>query len=164
MQFDQLKRREFISLLGGAATWPLAARAQQSERMRRIGMLMTLAAGDPIGQARVATFAQGLQQLGWTIGRNVQLDVRWPGAEADDARQIRSRTGDRRPGRDRGQWQYCGRAFAAGDPQRADRVHYRPGPFVETHGEAAVLARSERDKFRLCDVSAETNVQPLDAA
>jgi len=55
--------------------------------MRRIGVLMTLAAGDPIGQARVATFAQGLQQLGWTVGRNVQLDVRWPGPEADDARR-----------------------------------------------------------------------------
>ena len=82
------RRREFITLLGGAvAAWPLAARAQQRERMRRIGVLMTLAAGDPLGQARVATFAQGLQQLGWTIGRNVQLDVRWPGAEADDTRR-----------------------------------------------------------------------------
>ena len=62
-----MRRREFITLLGGAAAaWPLAARAQQGERMRRIGVLMTLAAGDPEGQARVAAFAQGLQQLGWT--------------------------------------------------------------------------------------------------
>jgi putative ABC transport system substrate-binding protein len=81
------KRREFITLLGGSAVWPIAARAQQRERMRRIGVLMTLAAGDPIGQARVATFAQGLQQLGWTIGRNVQLDLRWPGPLADDVRR-----------------------------------------------------------------------------
>jgi len=81
-------RREFITLIGGAAfAWPLTAHAQQPGRMRRIGVLMTLAAGDPIGQARVATFAQGLQQLGWTVGRNVQLDVRWPGAEADDVRR-----------------------------------------------------------------------------
>ena len=70
-----MKRREFITLLGGAAAaWPLAARAQQRERMRRIGVLMSLAADDPEGQARVAAFVQGLQQLGWTVGRNVRID------------------------------------------------------------------------------------------
>ena len=75
MQFDQLKRREFITLLGGAAAaWPLAARAQQADRMRRIGMLMTAAADDPEGQARVAAFLQALAQLGWTVGRNVRID------------------------------------------------------------------------------------------
>ena len=69
------KRREFITLLGGAAAaWPLAARAQQGERMRRIGVLMSLAADDPEGQARIAAFLQGLQQLGWTDGRNVRID------------------------------------------------------------------------------------------
>ena len=77
MQFNRLKRREFITLLGGAAAWPLAARAQQGERMRRIGVLMTTAANDPEGQARIAAFLQELQQLGWTDGRNVRIDVRW---------------------------------------------------------------------------------------
>ena len=74
-------RREFITLLGGAAVaWPLAARAQQSERMRRVGVLMTTAADDPEGQARLAAFLQGLQQLGWIDGRNARIDTRWAAA------------------------------------------------------------------------------------
>ena len=73
-----MRRREFITLLGGAAaSWPLAARAQQSERVRRIGVLMNVAAGDPEGQAQVAAFLQALQQLGWNEGRNVRIDTRW---------------------------------------------------------------------------------------
>jgi ABC-type uncharacterized transport system substrate-binding protein len=83
-----LKRREFITLLGGAAVaWPLAARAQQRERMRRIGVLMTLAADDPEGQARLTAFVQGLQELGWTDGRNVQIDYRWPAGDAERIRR-----------------------------------------------------------------------------
>ena len=83
-----MTRREFMALVGGAAAaWPLAARAQQGERMRRIGVLMPLAAGDPAGQARIAVFAQGLQQSGWTIGRNVQIDTRWSAGNADDTRR-----------------------------------------------------------------------------
>jgi putative ABC transport system substrate-binding protein len=81
-----MKRREFITLLGGTAAtaWPLAARAQQGERLRRIGMLMTIAADDPEAQPRLAAFRQGLQQLGWTDGRNVRIDIRWfPGGVAD---------------------------------------------------------------------------------
>src|SRR5262249_19640276 len=77
MQFTQLNRREFITLLGGAAVWPLAARAQQPERMRRIGVLMNLAAADPDAQANVAVFLKALQQLGWIDGRNVQVEYRW---------------------------------------------------------------------------------------
>src|SRR5262249_24806962 len=68
-----MKRREFITLIGGAAaSWPVAARAQQGERMRRIGALMNLTADDPEASARVTALAQGLQQLGWTVGRNLQ--------------------------------------------------------------------------------------------
>src|SRR5262245_38826996 len=82
-----MERREFILALAGAAVWPLAARAQQSAgRMRRIGVLMPLPADDPVVQARVAAFAQGLQQSGWTIGRNVQIDTRWAAADADRIR------------------------------------------------------------------------------
>jgi putative tryptophan/tyrosine transport system substrate-binding protein len=79
-----MKRRQFITLLGGAAAaWPLAARAQQPERMRRIGVLMGGAESDPENRARLAAFLDGLQQLGWTEGRNVRIDVRWPAASAD---------------------------------------------------------------------------------
>ena len=72
-----MQRRQFIVLLGGAATWPLAARAQQPEQMRRIGILMNRTADDPEGQARVGTFRQALEQLGWSEGRNVRIDIRW---------------------------------------------------------------------------------------
>jgi putative ABC transport system substrate-binding protein len=72
-----MNRREFITLLGGAAAWPLTARAQQPERMRRIGVLMTGAESDPQAQAFVAAFREGLQKLGWTDGRNILIDTRW---------------------------------------------------------------------------------------
>jgi len=73
-----VKRRAFITLIGGAAAaWPLAARAQQGERVRRVGVLMPFTADDQEGQARLLAFAQGLQQSGWTIGQNVRIDTRW---------------------------------------------------------------------------------------
>ena len=79
-----MQRREFITLLSGAAAaWPLAARAQQGRMRRRVGVLMNLAADDPESTARVTAFAQGLQESGWTIGRNVQIDTRWAAADAD---------------------------------------------------------------------------------
>jgi putative tryptophan/tyrosine transport system substrate-binding protein len=84
--FD-MRRREFITLLGGAAAWPLAARAQQGERVRRIGALMTLAADDPEGQGRLRAFVQELQQLGWIDGRNVQIDLRWGEGDAERYRR-----------------------------------------------------------------------------
>jgi len=87
MQFDQLNRRDFITLLGGAAaTWPLAARAQQSERMRRIGVLMNVAE-ESEQQANLAAFVQALQQLGWINGRNVQIETRWAGGSAAEIRR-----------------------------------------------------------------------------
>jgi putative tryptophan/tyrosine transport system substrate-binding protein len=83
-----MRRREFIKgIVGSAATWPLAARAQQRERIRRIGALMPYAANDGQAQARNAAFLQGLQQLGWTVGRNIQIDYRWSAGSADDTRK-----------------------------------------------------------------------------
>lgn len=73
-----MQRREFVSLIGSVvATWPLAALAQQGEQMRRIGVLMNRSESDPEGQARVATFRQAFEQLGWKEGRNIRIDVRW---------------------------------------------------------------------------------------
>ena len=83
-----MKRREFITLLGGAAaSLPFVARAQQPERVRRIGVLMGLAADDPQGQATLATLLQALQQLGWIDSRNVKIDYRWGGSNAEDLRK-----------------------------------------------------------------------------
>ena len=83
-----MRRREFITLLGGAAaTWPLVARAQQSKHMRRVAALMPYTANDPQAQNRNAAFLQGLQQLGWIIGQNVQIDYRWSEGNEDDTRK-----------------------------------------------------------------------------
>jgi putative tryptophan/tyrosine transport system substrate-binding protein len=82
-------RRQFISAtLGGAAAWPVSAQAQQVERMRRIGVLSALAADDPYSQADLAAFLQGLHQLGWSEGRNLQIDVRWTAGNAANARKF----------------------------------------------------------------------------
>jgi putative tryptophan/tyrosine transport system substrate-binding protein len=79
-----IARRDFITLLGGAvAAWPLAARAQQRERRRRIGVLMNFTSDDPVSQDRLAAFVQGLQELGWTVGRNLQIDYRWGGGNVE---------------------------------------------------------------------------------
>jgi putative tryptophan/tyrosine transport system substrate-binding protein len=78
-----MRRRDFITLIGGAASWPLAARAQQGERMRQIGMLMAYAESDSEAQAWIAAFREGLQRLGWTEGRNISLDVRWATGERE---------------------------------------------------------------------------------
>src|SRR5262245_50678510 len=77
MQFGQLKRREVISLLGGAAAWPLAARAQQGERVRWIGAMMLRPDGDAIAREQTSVLEQSLAKLGWTVGRNVAIDYRW---------------------------------------------------------------------------------------
>jgi putative tryptophan/tyrosine transport system substrate-binding protein len=88
MNFDRLKRREFIALLGGAAaTWPRAARAQQADRVRRIGVLMNRTADQPEGQTRFAAFSQGLQEAGWAVGRNAHIDIRW---RLDDVARFRA--------------------------------------------------------------------------
>ena len=80
-------RREFITLLGGATAWPLAARAQQPERMRRIAVILNQPADDLDAQARLAAFVDGLQQLSWTDGRNVRIDIRWAAGDPDRMRK-----------------------------------------------------------------------------
>jgi putative ABC transport system substrate-binding protein len=82
-----MRRREFIKVIVGSAAWPLAARAQQAQRMRRIGVLTALPANDAEGQARVAAFLQGLQELGWSVGRNVIVDIRWSTGNSGDTRK-----------------------------------------------------------------------------
>jgi putative ABC transport system substrate-binding protein len=84
---SDMRRREFITLLGGAAAWPIAARAQQAGRARRIGVLSTVSADDSESQVRMAAFHQGLQETGWVVGRNLRVDYRWSGA--GDAEQVR---------------------------------------------------------------------------
>src|SRR6266700_5569239 len=79
-----MKRREFIALVGGAAAaWPLAARAQQPERMRRIGVLMAMPENDPEYQTFVAAFREGLHKRGWAEGRNIRIDTRWAALDAE---------------------------------------------------------------------------------
>ena len=83
-----MRRREFITLLGGAAAWPIAARAQQRERMRRIGVLMSGDENDPIFKPRISAFTQALADLGWTDGRNMRMDLRWPGPDTNRIRAL----------------------------------------------------------------------------
>jgi putative tryptophan/tyrosine transport system substrate-binding protein len=83
---SRIRRRDFIAVLGSAGAWPLAARAQQGERVRRIGVLVSATADDAEFQVWVGAFLQGLQKLGWTVGRNVQIDTRWAGANAANIR------------------------------------------------------------------------------
>ena len=135
-----MRRREFISLIGGAAAaWPFAARAQQGERMRRIGVLTNLVADDPESQARIGAFLQGLQESGWALGRNVRIEYRWGGGDVDRTRKYAAElvalapdviltSGVHRPG-----------AAAASDPQRADRVC--AGPRSGRRGLCYSLAR-----------------------
>jgi putative ABC transport system substrate-binding protein len=83
-----MRRRDFIAGLGGAAAWPMAARAQQSGRMKRVGVLMGLAESDPEGQARISAFRKTLQGLGWIEGMNIQIDYRWAGGDIERTRSL----------------------------------------------------------------------------
>jgi putative tryptophan/tyrosine transport system substrate-binding protein len=92
-----MKRREFITLLGGAAAWPVAARAQPSGRVRRIGVLMGYGEADPDAKADLATFVRGLSDLGWSDGRNLRMDVRWTAGNVDRARVVAKELVDQQP-------------------------------------------------------------------
>ena len=83
-----MKRREFITLLGGAAAWPLAARAQQGDRVRRIGVLIGGDENDPVWKPRLSAFTQALAGLGWTDGRNLRIDLRWYGGDINRTRAL----------------------------------------------------------------------------
>src|SRR6185437_14326781 len=82
-----MRRRGFITLLGGAAAWPLVANAQQGERVRRIGVLNPASADDPVWQASMGAFQQELARLGWSIGRNLRIDIRWGTTKAAEIRR-----------------------------------------------------------------------------
>src|ERR1019366_5141231 len=83
-----MNRRELTLLLGGAAAWPIAVRAQQVESVRRIGVLLPNTEGGPMGEGRVLRLQQGLEKLGWTLGRNIRIDVRWGAADAEQVRTL----------------------------------------------------------------------------
>ena len=83
-----MRRREFITLLGAQAAWPLGAQAQQGDRVRRIGMLMPYDENDPLAKARISAFTQALADLGWTVGRGVRMDLRWGGGDANRIRAL----------------------------------------------------------------------------
>jgi putative ABC transport system substrate-binding protein len=98
MQFDRLRRRDFVVLLGGgAAAWPLAARAQQADRMRRIGVLMGYGETDPEAKALLSEFTQGLSELGWSDGRNARIDVRWAAGSIERMQTLAKELVDLRP-------------------------------------------------------------------
>jgi putative ABC transport system substrate-binding protein len=121
-----VKRREFITLLGGAmAAWPLGARAQQSERMRRVGVLLSTAADDSQTPPRIAALAQGLSEFGWTAGRNLRIDYRFGGGNVDDLRKHAAELAALAPDVIMANGNAAG-AVAVGDPHCADRVRDRP--------------------------------------
>jgi putative ABC transport system substrate-binding protein len=116
-----VNRREFITLLGGAAAaWPIGARAQRPERMRRIGVFINPVADDPVTRARLAAFIEGLQQLGWTDGRNVRIDTRWSAGNPDDTRKYAAELVALAPEVIRS-WQRGSRRIATGYRVRHDR-------------------------------------------
>jgi putative ABC transport system substrate-binding protein len=117
-----MRRREFLKSIGGTAiAWPLAAHAQQPERMRFIGVLMAQAENDPEGQTRMAAFMQGLQQLGWTQGRNLRIEHRWSAGDAADTRKNAAELVALAPDVILASGTSTG-TIVAGEPHRTDRV------------------------------------------
>jgi putative ABC transport system substrate-binding protein len=97
MRFNHLGRREFITLLGSAAVWPLTARARQPDRMRRIGVLMARAESDPKGQRYATAFLRGLAALGWVPGQNVEIEYRWQAGDTGQAQAFAKELVELRP-------------------------------------------------------------------
>ena len=141
-----IKRRDFITLLGSAAAWPVAARAQQGNRVRRIGVLMAYDESDPEGKAFVSAFTQALANLGWADGRNARMDIRWGRADINRIRALAQElvglqpdiiltngTRDRRP---------------AGDTDHPGRLCGRDRPRRQRHRPATQPARRERHRLR----------------
>ena len=119
-------RRDFITLLGGAAAWPLAAQAQQEgDRIRRVGVLMNIAADDADAPVRVAACAQGLQELGWIIGRNLRIEYRWTAGEADRIRRYAAEISAFSPDVIIASGGAHAAAVQRAAPHRADRVSQR---------------------------------------
>jgi putative ABC transport system substrate-binding protein len=117
-----VRRREFITILGGAvATWPLAAQAQQGERVRSIGVLLPAAAGDPVFQARLAAFHQELALLGWSIGGKVRIDTRWATTNPAEIRRHAAELAALAPDVILSTGELDRAAVAAGDPHGANR-------------------------------------------
>ena len=118
-----MDRRDFIKVVAGSAvTWPLTAGAQQPEQMRRIGILMNRAASDAEGQARLATFKQGLEQLGWNEGRNVRIDIRWGEDKSELERRYAAELVTLAPRRDPCQRHHERDGVASSQPHDTDRV------------------------------------------
>ena len=122
MLVGRMNRRAFIAGLGCVTAWPMMARGQQPDRTRRIGVLMNLPADDAEGQARLAAFLQGLQEVGWSVGHNLRIDLRWGGGDPDSFRKQAAEFSRADSRRRFGQWHSGRDAFAAGDSHRADRV------------------------------------------
>jgi hypothetical protein len=153
-----MRRREFITLLGGAAVWPLDARAQQGERMRRIGVLMGYAESDPEGQASFAAFRGGLQKLGWTEGRNILTDTRWGALDAEF--RERTRRAAARPHSFGKHIHHCGAAATNAHHPHHFREHCRSG----RQRLRRELSAAGRKRHRIRSVRADDRWQMAGAA
>ena len=142
-------RRDFITLLGGAAAWPLAARAQQGDRVRRIGVLMPGDENDPLGKANISAFTQALAGLGWTDGRNARIDVRWAGADANRMRALAEELVGLQPDIILTATTPAAVGRPAGDPDDPDRLRGPERPRRQRHRPAAQPAGREHHRLRL---------------
>ena len=151
-----MRRRAFLGLLGGAATWPVGAGAQQGGRVRRIGVLMNLLANDTVAKARVGAFQQGLQQLGWTEGRDLQIDYRWTAGGGEELRKYAIElvalapdailaTGSPPVVALRQATLYCAARFRAGRRSGRGRLRGKPGAAGrQCHGIYAIRIQHQR--------------------
>jgi len=150
-----LRRRQFLTLLGGAAAWPLVARAQQpAERMRRLGVLMSIE-NDPDGKAQLSGFVQGLAEIGWTDGRNLRMEIRWGGGDVNRIRTFAKELVALQPRRDP-----CARnagdcGIPTGDADDPDRICdcHRSGRGWVRGG----TTPSRREYHRLLDIGIRNN-------